>query len=74
MHDFWWDDYKYVPNESNVEEYFIAIGLLQTLSRFGVVEVHPCYRSAPYDTIDIWIDNKHYNEKLSVFTSRFKKA
>jgi hypothetical protein len=74
MHDSWWDDYKYMPDETNIEEYFAAICLLQTFSRFGLVEVRPSYRSVPHEMMDIWIDGEYYSEELSVFISRFKKS
>jgi hypothetical protein len=74
MHESWWDDYKMVPSESNLKEYFAAMGLLQTFDRFGLVEVRPCYRSAPHYDMDIWVDEVYYAEPLSVFVSRFKKV
>jgi hypothetical protein len=74
MHDGWWDDYKIVPNDSNIEGYFAVIGLLHTLDRFGLMEVRPSYRSVPHEMMDIWIDGEYYSEELSVFMSRFKKV
>jgi hypothetical protein len=71
MHDSWWDDYKWCPN-SDHNQYFAAICLLQTLDRFGLVEVRPCYRSNPHSCMDIWVDDVYYMESVESFVSRFK--
>lgn len=74
MRSEWYRDYMMVPNAYGIDtsSYFVALKFLQTLDRFGVVEVRPCHRPKPHDVMSVWIDGVYYNEILSVWIGRFK--
>lgn len=71
MRDEWYDEYAMRPFYEN-HVFDVAIKFLQTLDRFGVVEVRPGYQGRPYDVVNICIDDVCYDEEINCFVKRFK--
>lgn len=71
MRGEWWYDYKMVPY-GDCCQYSSSLGLLQTLEKFSIVEVRPCYKSNPHEVVNIWVDDVYYDEDLMKWIERFK--
>ena len=75
MDDMWYREYRHVPSGiDKVQErsYHVSLSMLQTLDRFGIMEVRPSFQGRPGDAMMIWVDGVFYNEILSVWVNRFK--